>query len=129
MVIMKKQGVFTIFKTNYQSKKKKCHDKTLHSSTLQQTVNDVLPRFETWQGKSTNGKKTFSRIALIRMEWFSNRVILHFWLWKFYNYSHKTIKMQNFKWWHNESDNLNMSLKLNYLKNVQIWRWFDCSLN
>ena len=35
---------------------------------LYDRLNDILPRFETWQGKSTNKKKTFSRIALIRME-------------------------------------------------------------
>ena len=101
------------------SKKKKCHDRTLHSSTL--LLNDILPRFETQQGKTAREKETFSHSTLFRMEWFSNKVILHFRLQKFYNFRHKTVEMQNFKCCENESDSLNISLKLNYLKTFQIW--------
>lgn len=87
--------IFQNFKADYQSKKKQCQDKTLHSSTL--LLNDILPGFETWQGKTTREKETFSHLALFRMEQFLNKVILHLGHGNFYNFSHKTVEMQNFK--------------------------------
>lgn len=76
MVMIKKTRSFLNLKANYQSEKKTCHDKTLHSSTL--PLNDILPRFETWQGKTTRKNKTFSHTGLLRMDCFSNQVILLF---------------------------------------------------
>ena len=64
--------------------------------------------------------------TVLSLEWNDwQTVVLHFRLWKFYNFSHKLVEMQNSKWWLNESDNLNMSLKLNHLKTVQIWSNLD----
>ena len=54
------------FKAEYQSTKKKCCNNILHSSTL--LLNNTSPRFETWQGKTTREKETFTHSALFRME-------------------------------------------------------------
>ena len=57
-------------------------------------MNDISPRFEIWQGKTKREKETFSRSALSRMEWSSNKVILHFLVEE--NFITLTIKQ--FKW-------------------------------
>ena len=58
---------FFNFKAEYQSTKKNVvSDKTLHSSTL--LLNNISPRFEIWQGKTTMEKETFTHSALFRME-------------------------------------------------------------
>ena len=49
-----------------QQRKNVVSDKTLHSSTL--LLNNISPRFETWQGKTTREKETFTHSALFRME-------------------------------------------------------------
>ena len=122
MARMVKWGVFSILRLNISQQRKN----VVIISYIHQLYCWIIhhPGLKLGRVKLQGKKKLLPTVH--SLEWNdSQTVILHFRLWKFYNFSHKTVEMQNFKWWLNESYNLNMSLKLNHLKTVQIWSNLD----